>query len=49
GFVFSGEGWGHGVGLCQWGAYAMAKGGSTYVEILQQYYPGTQLETYETF
>lgn len=43
--VFSGKGWGHGVGLCQTGAYGMALRGKTYREILSHYYPGTKLET----
>ena len=38
--VFEGFGWGHGVGLCQWGAYFMAKSGSDYKQILEHYYPG---------
>jgi len=42
--VFEGFGWGHGVGLCQWGAYFMAKQGSTYKEILRYYYPGSNVE-----
>jgi stage II sporulation protein D len=37
--TFDGLGWGHGVGLCQWGAYFMAKLGRNYKEILQYYYP----------
>jgi stage II sporulation protein D len=41
--VFEGIGWGHGVGLCQWGAYFMAKQGSSAEEILKYYYPGTQI------
>lgn len=41
--VFEGLGWGHGVGLCQWGAYFMAKDGSTYQEILEYYYPQTHV------
>lgn len=41
--VFEGAGWGHGVGLCQWGAYFMAKQGATYTQILSHYYPGTQI------
>jgi stage II sporulation protein D len=40
---FSGQGWGHGVGMCQWGAYTMATRGSSYDKILQFYYPGTTL------
>jgi stage II sporulation protein D len=39
-FVFVGRGWGHGVGLCQNGAYGMALAGSTFDEILKHYYPG---------
>ena len=41
--VFEGQGWGHGVGLCQWGAYFMAKSGVDYLKILQFYYPGSTL------
>jgi len=40
---FSGKGSGHGVGLCQWGAKVMADEGKTYREILEYYYPGTQI------
>jgi stage II sporulation protein D len=43
--VFAGKGWGHGVGLCQVGAYGMAMRGADYKEILAHYYPGTSLET----
>jgi len=43
-FIFSGKGWGHGVGLCQVGAYRMAQKGSTYSEILKKYYRGIKLE-----
>lgn len=35
-----GSGWGHGVGMCQWGAIGMARQGSSYAEILGRYYPG---------
>jgi len=42
-FVLTGHGNGHGVGMGQWGAYGMAKGGATYDKILSFYYPGTQL------
>ena len=44
--VFEGIGWGHGVGLCQWGAYFMAKEGKTCSEILTFYYPGTDVKTF---
>jgi len=42
-FVLRGAGWGHGVGLCQIGAAVMADRGKGYREILQHYYPGTQV------
>jgi stage II sporulation protein D len=38
--AFSGKGWGHGVGLCQVGAYGMALRGKKYDEILKWYYSG---------
>ena len=41
---FSGLGWGHGVGLCQWGAYFMARKGHNYKQILEYYYPGSKIE-----
>jgi stage II sporulation protein D len=43
GWVFTGRGYGHGVGMCQWGADGMAKRGKTFQEILSRYYPGTVL------
>jgi len=43
-WVFSGRGWGHGVGLCQVGAYGMAAAGRTYREILAHYYPKTEVQ-----
>ncbi len=43
--VFEGLGWGHGVGLCQWGAYFMAKRGDSAAEILEYYYPEAKIET----
>ena len=41
--VFSGSGYGHGVGLCQWGAKQRGEEGFNYREILSYYYPGTEL------
>jgi stage II sporulation protein D len=41
--VFAGKGWGHGVGLCQVGAYGMALRGSDYRAILSHYYAGAEL------
>lgn len=43
-FVFTVRGYGHGVGLSQYGANEMAKQGLNYKEILSWYYPGTKLE-----
>jgi len=43
GFIFSTTGYGHGVGLSQYGANAMAKSGSTWREILEHYYTGITL------
>jgi stage II sporulation protein D len=44
---FEGKGYGHGVGLCQWCALAMARQGKNYREILAYYYPGTTIQMYE--
>ncbi len=43
-FIFTGRGWGHGVGLCQTGAYGLAKEGYSYVAILQKYYTGVRMK-----
>lgn len=43
-FVFTGKGWGHGVGLCQVGAFGMAQAGATFERILRHYYSGISLE-----
>lgn len=40
---FKGRGWGHGAGLCQWGAEAMASRGFSAKEILSFYYPGSEV------
>jgi peptidoglycan hydrolase-like amidase len=39
-----GAGWGHGVGLCQLGASAMAKAGMSVEKILEHYYPGSEVD-----
>src|SRR3954451_11517116 len=43
-FVINGHGWGHGVGMPQWGAYGDAQHGVTYDKILAHFYPGTTLQ-----
>ena len=42
-FVITGKGWGHGVGMCQVGAFGMAQAGSTFDQILKHYYTGVSL------
>ena len=44
GFVLKGRGWGHGVGLCQIGAAAMAAQGYDYRQILSHYYVGAEIK-----
>ncbi len=40
---FHGRGWGHGVGLCQWGTLGQSLLGKSYQEILKLYYPSSQI------
>ncbi|MEL7089883.1 MAG: hypothetical protein AAGL98_15800, partial [Planctomycetota bacterium] len=42
--ITRGRGYGHGVGLSQWGAQAMAAAGHPYTAILQFYYPGAAVQ-----
>jgi stage II sporulation protein D len=42
-YTFTGRGWGHGVGMCQYGAYGLAKMGVKYDEIIRHYYTGVDL------
>jgi hypothetical protein len=44
--VVEGRGFGHGVGMSQWGAYAMALQGRSYDQILRHYYRGVDLKPY---
>lgn len=41
---FKGQGWGHGVGLCQWGTLGQALAGKKSLEILEKYYPGASIQ-----
>ncbi len=43
---FNGKGWGHGVGMCQWGARGMALQQFTYRQILSYYYPRAEFTDY---
>lgn len=45
-YVFTGGGWGHQLGMSQFGAYAMAKRGFTGAEIVEFYLPGVQIQAY---
>ncbi|MBF0489081.1 MAG: SpoIID/LytB domain-containing protein [Candidatus Omnitrophica bacterium] len=44
--TFTGKGWGHGVGMCQWGARGMADQQFNYKQILAYYYPNSQMMDY---
>ncbi|HJW73780.1 MAG TPA: SpoIID/LytB domain-containing protein [Geothrix sp.] len=46
-WIFYGRGWGHGLGMCQTGAYGMALEGATFQQILEHYYPGSHLSKVE--
>ncbi|MCP4906077.1 MAG: SpoIID/LytB domain-containing protein [bacterium] len=48
GYAFVGSGFGHGVGMSQWGARALAERGSSYQRILARFYPGTRLENWSS-
>jgi stage II sporulation protein D len=43
GFILTGRGWGHGVGMCQVGAYGLARAGLTFDKILKTYYTGIEV------
>lgn len=47
-FVITGRGWGHGVGMSQYGALGFARRGMPYTRILAHYYPGTQIARAKT-
>ena len=42
-YTFTGSGWGHSVGMSQWGAYGMAQQGFDYKEILKFYFTGIEI------
>lgn len=48
GFAFVGSGYGHGVGMSQWGARELARRGASYQRILARFYPGARLETWRS-
>ncbi|MDL4839741.1 SpoIID/LytB domain-containing protein [Aquibacillus rhizosphaerae] len=45
-YKMEGKGYGHGVGMSQWGAFNMGEKGKTYREIIEYYYPDTTISTY---
>jgi stage II sporulation protein D len=42
-YTFTGRGWGHGVGMCQYGAYGLAKMGVKFDDIVKHYYTGVDV------
>ena len=48
GLYLTGYGWGHGVGMCQWGARGMARRGFKYRDILKHYYTRVKISTIRT-
>jgi stage II sporulation protein D len=46
-YRFKGDGWGHMLGMSQWGAYGMAEAGFTYDQIIKHYYTGVEIEQVE--
>ena len=42
--TFQGRGFGHGVGMCQWGAYTLAKEGKKPEEIVRYFFKGVKVE-----
>jgi len=44
-FEFQGRGFGHGLGMSQWGAFGLAQRGYNYQQILQYYYQGTEINS----
>ena len=47
-YVISGRGYGHGVGMSQWGAEAMSEKGFTYQQIIEYYFPGVLIDSLNT-
>ena len=47
-WVVKGGGWGHGIGMSQYGAYGMAQDGKSYKEILTHFYTGTEVSRADT-
>lgn len=42
-YTFTGRGWGHGVGMCQYGAFGLAKMGVKFDDIIRHYYTGVEV------
>ncbi len=43
-YIFKGKGFGHGVGMCQWGSIKLSKEGTNFKEILNFYFPETEIK-----
>ena len=48
GYLFRGRGLGHGIGLCQWGAYKLALEGKMHLDILRFYYDNAKIIEYDS-
>lgn len=46
-YTMNGRGYGHGVGMSQWGAHYMGENGKNYREIIDFYYPGTTIKEFQ--
>lgn len=46
-WIFNGNGFGHGVGLCQWGSRTLGKQGYSYLQILKHYYPVASVSVHQ--
>lgn len=44
--IFTGKGWGHGVGMSQWGAQGLSENGYNYIDIIKHYYTGVEIKKY---
>jgi stage II sporulation protein D len=43
-YVFTGKGWGHGLGMSQYGAKGMAEAGFNFIQILEHYFTGAKVK-----
>jgi stage II sporulation protein D len=46
-WTFDGKGWGHSLGLCQWGSIGMGRAGYTFDQIIKYYFTGVQISGFD--